>query len=218
MQMRALSEATGTPVATIKFYLREGLLPPGRSLAQTRAEYGEAHVQRLGTIRTLRRAVGLSVAQIRRIVGLIDSGAPRVDVMKALQVQIQGLPAPQPGRTAAGDDVVQRRGWPPLPTGARAALDDHLEAMEQLGILPDPAVLDAYSAAADAIAQVDIGNDAETPDLETLVTRAAVAMHMHAQLVVKLLALAQTSRSIMRYGPASPVLPLLAQPDPGTPA
>ncbi|WP_077489917.1 MerR family transcriptional regulator [Sinomonas mesophila] len=218
MQLRALSEATGTPVATIKFYLREGLLPPGRILTQTRADYGDAHVRRLGTIRALRRAVGLSVAQIRGIVRLIDSGAERIEVMKAIQVQIQGLPAPQPGRTTAGDDVVRLRGWPPLPTGARAALDDHLEAMEKLGILPDAAVLDAYSAAADAIAQVDIGNATEAPDLETLVTRAAVAMHMRAQLVVKLLALAQTSRSIMRHGPAAPGPGLLAQPDPGAPA
>ena len=211
--MRELSEATATPVATIKFYLREHLLPPGQTVAQTRADYGEAHVRRLGTIRTLRRAVGLSVAQIRGIVGLIDSGAPRIEVMKALQAEIQGLPAPQPGRTEAGDDVVRRRGWPAVPTGARAALDDHLEAMERLGILPDPQVLDAYSAAADAIAQVDIGNAAETPDIETLVTRAAVGMHMHAELVFKLLALAQTSRSIMRYGRAAPGPGLLAPPE-----
>ena len=39
MRISALSEATGVPVPTLKFYLREGLLHPGEATSRTRAEY-----------------------------------------------------------------------------------------------------------------------------------------------------------------------------------
>ena len=136
MKLSELSARTGTPAATIKFYLREGLLAAGRPVTTTLASYDEFHVTRLKTIRTLRRAVGLSVAQVRAIVGLIDEGADRIEVMKALQAVIQKLDPPQPGRTAAGNRVVEALGWPDVPTGARGALDAHLEAMSELGVAP----------------------------------------------------------------------------------
>ena len=41
MLMAELSRSSGVPVATIKDYLREGLLPPGTATSATRAEYGE---------------------------------------------------------------------------------------------------------------------------------------------------------------------------------
>ncbi|WP_208709699.1 MerR family transcriptional regulator [Sinomonas sp. R1AF57] len=147
MKLSELSDRSGTPVATIKFYLREGLLRPGQPVTATLADYGPAHLTRLGTISTLRRAVGLSVAQVRAVVGLIDEGADRIEVMKALQAVIQRLDAPRPGRTAAGNQVVAAVGWPDVPTGARAALDAHLEAMAALGVMPTDAQLAAYARA-----------------------------------------------------------------------
>lgn len=215
MKLSELSDRSGTPVATIKFYLREGLLRPGEPVTATLADYGPAHLTRLGTISTLRRAVGLSVAQVRAVVGLIDEGADRIEVMKALQAVIQRLDAPRPGRTAAGNRVVAAVGWPDVPTGARAALDAHLEAMESLGVMPTDDQLTAYARAVDDIAAADVANAVEAEDLEELVVRAAVGMHMNAELVQRLLALAQTSRSIMSYGRAAPGPSRLSPPAPG---
>src|SRR6478752_3439492 len=47
MQLKELSERTGVSPASIKFYLREGLLPAGRPVHATRAEYSDQHVSRL---------------------------------------------------------------------------------------------------------------------------------------------------------------------------
>ena len=55
MRLRHLAQASGVPTATIKFYLRERLLPPGRSVNATLAEYDEGHRRRLEVITTLRR-------------------------------------------------------------------------------------------------------------------------------------------------------------------
>ena len=43
-----LSVSTGISVATIKYYVRAGLLPPGEPTAPNQAQYGEGHVARLG--------------------------------------------------------------------------------------------------------------------------------------------------------------------------
>ena len=41
MRISELSAQTGVPVPTIKYYLREGLLPEGERSAPTQAAYGE---------------------------------------------------------------------------------------------------------------------------------------------------------------------------------
>src|SRR4051812_12814011 len=73
MQMSELAARTGVPVATLKFYLREGLLHPGVALSQTRAAYDDAHIRRVGVIRALTETVGLSVQQARGVLEVIDA-------------------------------------------------------------------------------------------------------------------------------------------------
>ncbi|HET7822095.1 MAG TPA: MerR family transcriptional regulator, partial [Ornithinibacter sp.] len=47
MRISELSQASGVPLPTVKYYLREGLLMPGEATSRTRAEYGPAHVERV---------------------------------------------------------------------------------------------------------------------------------------------------------------------------
>jgi DNA-binding transcriptional MerR regulator len=201
MQLRELSTLTGMPIASIKYYLREGILPAGSRVSATRSDYSEAHVRRIKTIQTLRSVNGLSVAQIREIVALVDRGASRVEILRGLQREIQALGGPLPGQTGAGNAVVSQRGRPDIPTAAQGALEDHLEHMGALGITIPSEALETYSRAVELIANVDVNDAASAEDLDTLVTRSAIGMHMHSQLVLKLLALAQASRLITLYGP-----------------
>lgn len=53
MRMSELSTRAGVSVATVKFYLREGLLAPGESINAREASYSERHVERLRLIRGL---------------------------------------------------------------------------------------------------------------------------------------------------------------------
>ena len=82
MLISELSTRTGTSVATLKFYLREGLLMPGTALSATRADYGEEHVRRVGVARALTDVVGISVQQAREIFRLFDS--PRSELFESL--------------------------------------------------------------------------------------------------------------------------------------
>ena len=72
MRISELSRATGVPVATIKFYLREGLVPEGVRTSPNQAQYDDAHVQRLRLVRALVGVGGLSIAATREVLGHID--------------------------------------------------------------------------------------------------------------------------------------------------
>ena len=203
MQLKELSDRTGVSPASIKFYLREGLLPQGRSVHATRAEYSEHHVSRLELIQALRRVVGLNVAQIGSLLRMADDGVPRLELLAAVQRTVLGLDdvGTEHGdlRTPAGDAVLRFRNWPDVPSDARNSLNAHLALMESLGVPVTDDLLNAYSQAVDTIAAVNISATTAPEDVNQLIMTAAVGMHLHGQLVLKLLALAHASHAIRRY-------------------
>lgn len=73
MRISELSRRSAVPTATIKFYLREGLLPPGRSTAATQAEYDETHIRRLRLIRALVGVRGLSVSAAKEVLDALST-------------------------------------------------------------------------------------------------------------------------------------------------
>lgn len=137
MRISALGAAAGLPVATVKYYLREGLLHGGVTTSATQATYDETHLRRLLLIRALVGPVGLSLQQVRAVLQLVDD--PGADLYAALGRAVSQLPpATEP---PAEDDP------DPFPR-ARSAL-------EALGQVYDPrfaavAQLEAALAATEA--------------------------------------------------------------------
>ncbi|MFD6886637.1 MerR family transcriptional regulator [Streptomyces sp. NPDC059957] len=72
MRLAELSERSGVSTATIKYYLREGLLAPGRRVSATTADYGDEHVRRLRLIRALIQVGGIPVAKAREVLAHVD--------------------------------------------------------------------------------------------------------------------------------------------------
>lgn len=200
MQLKELSDATGTSPASIKYYLREGLLPPGESVHATRASYSDRHVKRLTLIRALRQIVQLPIEQIRSILVLADDGVPHLTLLAHVQrvVLKLGTEGGEVARTSAADAVVRLRNWPDVDSDARDALNRHISLMEGLGIGLPPDLLDQYSSAVDSIAGFDLAATTEGKDTDSVILTAAVGMHMHSELMLKLLALAQASHAIRR--------------------
>lgn len=73
MKMSQLCQASGVPVPSIKFYLREGLLQAGERTSATQADYNNAHVERLKLIRALIDIGGLPIATAHRVLEAIDT-------------------------------------------------------------------------------------------------------------------------------------------------
>ncbi|MEU6356058.1 MerR family transcriptional regulator [Streptomyces sp. NPDC047072] len=72
MRLAELSERSGVSTATIKYYLREGLLAPGRQVNATTAEYDEEHLRRLRLVRAMIQVGGVPVAKVREVLEHVD--------------------------------------------------------------------------------------------------------------------------------------------------
>jgi DNA-binding transcriptional MerR regulator len=113
MRMAELSRTTGIATPTIKWYLREGLLPRGDTTKPNQAEYGDRHVRRLRLVRALTEVGGLPVAQTRAVTAALDD--PSVDLAGVLKIAhgalSHGAVAPAAPEAAAVDAFLARRGW-----------------------------------------------------------------------------------------------------------
>lgn len=75
MKIAGLSGATGVSVATLKYYLREGLLHAGVATAVNQADYDDSHVRRVRLIRALVELGGLSLADVGAVLAAVDDDA-----------------------------------------------------------------------------------------------------------------------------------------------
>ncbi|MFC6287239.1 MerR family transcriptional regulator [Nocardioides sp. GCM10027113] len=158
--MSELSERSGVAVATVKYYLREGLLPPGESVGATRARYDANHVERLRLIRALVDVAGLSLERVRRVLAVVDDEAVPLDVAIGSahgELSPEVAEEPSQGSSARVASLIRRRRWQVDPEGRHArALAAALDALEAAGQPFDDDALAAYAQAARSVAGVDV--------------------------------------------------------------
>ncbi len=109
MRIAALSATTGVPVATLKYYLREGLLHSGAATAVNQAEYDDTHVQRVRLVRALLQMGHLSIADAQRVVAAAEDDSLSTHDMFGV-AQDAMVPAAERGgpRSAAARAEVDR--------------------------------------------------------------------------------------------------------------
>jgi AcrR family transcriptional regulator len=74
MTVSELASLSAIPLSTIKFYIRENLIPRPKKTRGTRAYYDSRHLSRLKLIKKIQAEGNVPLARIREIVGLIDDG------------------------------------------------------------------------------------------------------------------------------------------------
>ena len=77
MRISELARESGIPVATIKYYIRQGLLPAGAPVNARQCDYSSRHLDRLRLIRGLLHVLGASIEQVREVVAVIDGDEVR---------------------------------------------------------------------------------------------------------------------------------------------
>ncbi len=120
MKIGELSRAASTPVETIRYYEREGLLPEPPRTGNNYRVYGEDHVERLAFIRHC-RTLDMTLDEIRVLLRFKDAPAEdcgavnqlldehlghveaRIDELKALHRQLLNLREQCVDATAAAD-------------------------------------------------------------------------------------------------------------------
>ncbi|WP_438855477.1 MerR family transcriptional regulator [Agromyces sp. M3QZ16-3] len=194
MRISALADASGVAVATIKFYLREGLLHPGVATSATQATYDASHVRRLALIRALTGPVGLSVHQARAILTLVDD--PGGDLYATLGRAVGALPPPTEAPPAGDPDPYPRARAalealgqvydPRFP--AVAQLETALAAAEDAGLPISPERLLAYGSAVRELAAYDLERMPEEPRAAVEYTVLGTALYEPVILALRRLA------------------------------
>lgn len=208
MRIAALSRASGVPVPTIKYYLREGLLPAGTPTAPNQADYSPLHVHRLRLIRALLEVGGLGIAAVRAVLGAI--GNDDLPLHEVLGIALRAL-GPALDQEPVPDDVAQARaevdafiadlGWQVAPdTPARRALADALVALRRLGRDVGPDVFAPYAALADDLAAREVTHVATGASRAETVERAIVGTVVFESALIALRRLAQAHHSSARLG------------------
>ena len=178
MRISELASRTGVPLPTVKYYLREDLLMPGRATSATQAQYDDRHVRRLGLVRAL-ASQGLPLDRIKAVVALVDH--PGDDLFEVLGQAIAALPPyvdTKPADTKPAD--AKSAGEDPATTGASeyprarrvldrlgqiydsrfaavAQLEHALAALDAAGLTMSERRIDAYGQHIREIARFEVG-------------------------------------------------------------
>jgi DNA-binding transcriptional MerR regulator len=118
MRISDLSRQSGVPVATIKFYLREQLLPPGTPTGRNQAVYDEAHLRRLNLIRVLTSVGQLDLTSVRSLVHAIGDDKTSLTTLHRIIDEVL-FPETQPLGGSENihrarsdvDGFIEARGW-----------------------------------------------------------------------------------------------------------
>jgi DNA-binding transcriptional MerR regulator len=198
MWLAELSERSGVPIPTIKYYRREGLLPPGEAAGATRSRYDEGHLDRLRLIRALVTVAGLPLERVREVLAAVeDDSVPLAEAMGSAHLQLSPPPVAAPSRQARDRVAALARGsrWRVAPEGPHGtALAAALDAMAAAGVGMSDDTLATYADAAVAVARVDV---ASTSSLgrEGAVARAVTGTVLGEQVLLALRRLSHEATS-----------------------
>jgi DNA-binding transcriptional MerR regulator len=204
MRISQLSAESGVSVATIKYYVREGLLPEGNRRAENQVDYDETHVRRLALIRALVSVAGLSIAATRTVLDAVASDLELGELFEIAQRTVSERPGPvEDDALAIVDGVVE--GWQFRPDNpGRLAAARVLTALDSAGQGYSREWLRGYAAAARAAAEVDINELGSSDSREKLAETVVLGTIFGDALFAALRRIAQEDASVRRMGGEAP--------------
>jgi DNA-binding transcriptional MerR regulator len=202
MKMAEFSLTSGVSVATIKMYVREGLLPAGEKRGPNQALYGEAHLKRLRLIRALVTVGGLNLSAARAVVSAIDSDMPVAEAFEIAQHAVSVPAAAEPAAEALRLIDEATRGWHVSPHNpGRLQAARALESFVGAGQQDSSGWVRRYAQAALTAAEADLDEIAERPDRTSKVETVVVGTVLGDALLSGLRRAAQEHVTSQRFGP-----------------
>ncbi|MEO3975325.1 MerR family transcriptional regulator [Streptomyces sp. CAU 1734] len=213
MRIGELSRRTGVPVPTIKYYVREGLLPAGRLTSPNQASYGDEHEHRLRLIRALLDVGGLKVAAIAEVLAAVDDPESSVHNVLGVATDLLVPRYPEAGSPDGPPDTVmntarervagliERRGWDEKPDcPGSEALATALATLQRIGHGGFASSLETYADAAEQVAAADLAYVASSVGVERVVESAIVGTVLGESMFEALRHMAHASISSRLYG------------------
>lgn len=197
MRIKALSEASGVPVATIKYYLREGLLHAGEATGATRTRYDESHVRRLRLIRSLTEVAGVRLDTVRDVldgIGAADSWHEAVGSAHTRLAATGAPPASAEARARVGE-LLERQHWTLADDSPQREL--LARSLDALAVLDHPVsdeLLDLYADALRPVADHEV-RSVLSPDVEVSAEAAVVGTVLQEPVLLAVRRIAQENAS-----------------------
>ncbi|MFJ4583361.1 MerR family transcriptional regulator [Streptomyces echinatus] len=212
MRLAELSRRSGVATATIKYYLREGLLPPGRQVNTTTAEYDETHLRRLRLVRAMIQVGRLPVATVREVLGHVDDDSLGRTIR--LGAALWALPqVPEPDEDdefvqaahREAEELLDRLGWSNAKlltsiSPAYRSLVVAVAAFRRLGYDWDTELLASYAKLMHETAKLDLDFVETHPSEAEKVETAVLGAVLTEPMLGALRRLAQEEESARRYG------------------
>ncbi|MDU0289088.1 MerR family transcriptional regulator [Saccharothrix longispora] len=209
MRVAELSNRSGVPVPTIKYYLREGLLPAGERTSPNQARYSEEHLHRLRLVRALVEVGGLSISAARDVLGALDD--PDKSLYKAMGtvekavVALDGEPSSDEVAHEWVREFVTRHGWElEEDSGVYATLVNVLTTARQVGQDTFVDVLDDYARACVDISERDLDWVMTAPSQDAALEMVAVGTVLGDAALAAVRRLARRHAAQRRTAPQPP--------------
>jgi DNA-binding transcriptional MerR regulator len=199
VRISELAAATGVPLHTLKYYLREGLLMPGEATSRTRAEYGEEHVERVRLVRALVEHGGVGISGVRAILEALAAPPPsRHDL---LGVAHCALPTPAAQHPVGAEvlALVEDLSWRVGPDSpALHSLTAAIGAARAAGVDLPADLLRRYAVTMAEVAEVDVSVATRSPSAEQAMRTVVLGTVMLDPVLVALRRVAQEAVSARR--------------------
>ncbi|MFJ6854879.1 MerR family transcriptional regulator [Streptomyces sp. NPDC091271] len=196
---------------TIKYYVREGLLPAGILTSPNQARYDDGHERRLRLIRALLDVGGLSLSAIAEVLEAVDD--PGQPVHKVLGAAARRITPEEPEKYEESEEgpesaeareevaaLLARRGWfVRAESPAGRSLAGVLAALHRAGHGGFVELLDVYADAAEPIAHADLDYVRRRVAREDLVESVVVGTVLGEAMFGALRRLAHVDASARAY-------------------
>lgn len=202
MRISELVRRSGVPLATIKYYIREGLLMPGETTSATQASYDDEHLRRLNLIRALTDVAGLPLQKAGIVIGLIEH--PQPSLFETLGKAVEALPpyadadeTPDYPRAKAALEKIGQLYDPDY--AAVAQFERALAAAESVGLAMSDERLLGYARQIMAIAELDLGQ-VPTGTVQDAIEYSVLGTALYEPVIVAMRRLAHQDLAARRFG------------------
>ena len=212
MRLSELSELSGVSTATIKYYLRERLLPAGRRVTATQSEYDENHLRRLRLVRAMIQVGRIPVATAREVLAHVDDDSlgltMRLGAATWALPQLPEGPTDDPAAADAKREVerlLTELGWDSAReigdlSPVYRSLVTSIATLNRLGyVVPIPELL-LYARQMEQIAVYEMDHLETLPEGAERVETAVAAQVLYDPLLLSLRRLALEVETARRYG------------------
>lgn len=196
MRISELSRQTGVSTASIKLFIREGLIPPGDERTPRSAVYTDAHAERVEVIRNLRDIAAVPFATIKRLLAAVDSDLPLPALLGLAHAAVVQPVQFSEQDAELAEALFSQLGWRmPRPHPSFGHIAVALGKMRAGEHGTDAATLAPWIDAATSVSDVEVSS-ARIESRLLLVHDVVVGTHLANELLVHLHMAAQVNRAL----------------------